>query len=91
MKYFRVKVAVMDYQRLIDEINVFKRDRSLKRAYNHEGPDLLEGFEFEGGSDIRSVSGRRATFQQDPRVYRYWDGQVREKDHRIFQMVVWDD
>uniref|UniRef100_A0A1I7TS23 AraC family transcriptional regulator n=1 Tax=Caenorhabditis tropicalis TaxID=1561998 RepID=A0A1I7TS23_9PELO len=94
----------MDYQRLTDGIQVFENDRSLRRSYSysvpdyghyglyygHYGPALLERFEFEGGSDIQSITGKRATFQQDPRVHHDRNG-AREEGFLLFQFVVWDD
>uniref|UniRef100_A0A1I7UQY3 FBA_2 domain-containing protein n=1 Tax=Caenorhabditis tropicalis TaxID=1561998 RepID=A0A1I7UQY3_9PELO len=91
MKYFQVKIRTMDHQRLINGIQVFERDRSLRRSYTHHGPKLLDQFKFKGGCDIRSISGKQATFQQDPKSTYFSDGVYRERRVRSFQMVVWDD
>uniref|UniRef100_A0A1I7U2L7 FBA_2 domain-containing protein n=1 Tax=Caenorhabditis tropicalis TaxID=1561998 RepID=A0A1I7U2L7_9PELO len=93
MKYFRVNIGFMDHQRLIDGIKVFENNESLRRSFTHQYdiPQLLDRFEFQGGSDIQSISGRRATFQQYPRVFHDENGQVLERIVRRFQMVVWDD
>uniref|UniRef100_A0A1I7UQY8 Reverse transcriptase domain-containing protein n=2 Tax=Caenorhabditis tropicalis TaxID=1561998 RepID=A0A1I7UQY8_9PELO len=91
MKHFRVKVMTMDHQLLINGIEVVERDRSLRRSYTHPSRKLMDQFKFKGGSDIRSISGKRATFQQDPKLTWVYRGEVRERRVRSFQMVVWDD
>uniref|UniRef100_A0A1I7U8K8 F-box domain-containing protein n=1 Tax=Caenorhabditis tropicalis TaxID=1561998 RepID=A0A1I7U8K8_9PELO len=91
MKYFRVNSKLMDYHDLINGIQVIENDRLVSRTFTYYGPELLNFFEFVGGSDVQSISGKRATFQQDSRMEYTHDGRTARKVFFPFQMVVWDD
>ncbi|KAF1758364.1 hypothetical protein GCK72_014822 [Caenorhabditis remanei] len=81
MEYLYLGLRPLDHKMLTDGIEVEEVNASIVRSYNSK---ILGPTEFEGGTDILSKDGRRATFRQ------IIDNDYLYPEQRFpFEMVVW--